>query len=143
MAVTMEHHQLKRRQIQERTERATFLSMADVQTMEAEPEQCPTTYHGMRELLRFYIKLLEVLFLPLSQHASEVRALFQELDKMATVSESLLSTMVIELLWQVVFIDARQCFSDPGPEPPKLGNVLFESNWYEIQLLCDNFGDAL
>ena len=62
LAVTMEY-QAKRRRIQERTERITFLSTADVQTMEAEPGQCPTTYHGMHELLRRYIKLLKGLVL--------------------------------------------------------------------------------
>ena len=107
MAVTVEH-QAKRHRIQERAERETFLSTADVQTMEAEPEQCPTTYHGMPALLRCYINLLEVLFLPSSRR--EVRALFQELGKLAAVYKLLSPTMVIELLWQV-FIDARQGFS--------------------------------
>ena len=117
MAVTVEH-QAKRRRIQERADRATFLSTADVQTLEAEPGKCPTTYHGMRELLRRYIKLLDVLFLPTCPHAIEVRALFQLLGQMVAVYEVLQPAMVVELLWQV-FIDARACFSHPGPLPAR------------------------
>lgn len=117
MAVTVEN-QAKRRRLQERAERATFLSTTDVQIMEEEPGQCPTTYHGMRELLRRYIKLLDTLFLPTCAHAIEVRALFQELGRMVQVYESLAPAMVVELLWQI-FIDARAFFSDTGPEPTK------------------------
>ena len=63
MAVTVEHL-AKRRHIQERDKRETFLSTADVvQTLEADPGQCPTNFHGMHELLR-RIKLLDVLFRP-------------------------------------------------------------------------------
>lgn len=114
MAVTVEH-QAKRRRIQERAERATFLSTADVQTMEAEPGQCPTTYHGMRDLLRRYIKLLDVLFSTNTPHAAEVRALYRVLGHMAAVYESIQPVMVVELLWQI-FIDARSYFSHPGPD---------------------------
>ena len=117
MAVTVEH-QAKRRRIQERAERATFLSTSDVQTLEADPGQCPTSYHGMRELLRRYIKLLDVLFLPTCPHAIEVHALFQLLGQMVAVYESLAPAMVVELLWQV-FIDARACFTHPGPMPAR------------------------
>lgn len=117
MAVTVEH-QAKCRQIQERAERATFLSTSDVQTLEADPGQCPTTYHGMRELLWRYIKLLDVLFLPTCPHAIEVRALFQLLGQMVAVYESLAPAMVVELLWQV-FIDARACFTHPGSMPAR------------------------
>jgi hypothetical protein len=127
MSVTVEH-QAKRRRIQERADRATFLSTADVQTMEAEPGQCPTTYHGMRDLLRRYIKLLEVLFLPTSAHVTEVRALFQLLGQMVQVYEALAPSMVIELLWQV-FIDARACFSDVGAGLPARSELSLTRHW--------------
>ena len=117
IAVTVER-QAKRSRIQEWADRATSLSTADVQTLEAEPGTCPTTYHGMCELLRCYIKLLDVLFLPTCPHAIEVRALFQILSQMVAVYEVLQPAMVAELLWQV-FIDARACFAHPGPLPAR------------------------
>ena len=118
MAVSVEN-QAKRRRVQEKAERATFLSTADVQTLDKEPGQCPNSYRGKRELLRRYLKLLKVLFLPMCPHALEVRALFQELvGRMMQVYKSLAPVMVGEPLWQI-FIDARACFSDIGPEPAK------------------------
>ena len=117
MAVTVEN-QAKRRRVQERAERSIFLSTVDVLTLEEDPGQCPTTYHGMRELRRRYIKLLEVLLLPRCPHVIEVRALFQELGRMVQVYESMAPALVIEVLRQV-FIDARAYFSDNGPEPAK------------------------
>ena len=61
LQVSMEQ-QTKRRKTQERAERATFLSTDDVKSLEAEPGCCPPTYYGMLNLLKRYIRLLNVLF---------------------------------------------------------------------------------
>jgi hypothetical protein len=45
----------------------------DVQTLEADPRICPSTYHGLRDLLKKYMKLLIVMLGDQCHHLQEIR----------------------------------------------------------------------
>ena len=109
--------QNKRRKIQERADRATYLSTDDVRSMEAEPGACPHGYYGMLNLIRRYIRMLTVLFGPGCVHLLEVQGVYQVLSDKAGVYETMSGELVAETLWQI-FIDAREYFSQTGPELP-------------------------
>jgi hypothetical protein len=109
--------QNKRRKIQERADRATYLSTDDVRSMEAEPGACPQSYYGMLNLIRRYIRLLTVLFGPGCVHLLEVQGVYQVLSDKSGVYETMGGELVAETLWQL-FIDAREYFSQTGPELP-------------------------
>lgn len=117
LQVSMEQ-QTKRRKTQERADRATYLSTDDVRSLETEPGFCPSSYYGMLNLLRRYIRLLTVLFGGGCAHLTEVQGVYQVLAEKAAVYESMSGELVAETLWQV-FVDARDCFSHLGPGLPE------------------------
>ena len=117
LQVSMEQ-QNKRRKVQERADRATYLSTDDVRSMEAEPGSCPVNYHGMLTLVKHYIRLLTVLFGAGCAHLLEVQGVYQVLSDKAAVYEGMSGDLIAETLWQI-FIDAREYFSQPGPVLPE------------------------
>jgi hypothetical protein len=116
LQVTMDQ-QTKRRKTQERAERATYLSTDDVRALEAEPGCCPSSYFGMLNLLRRYIRLLTVLFGAGCSHLTEVQGVYQVLAEKAAVYEVMTTEPIAEILWRV-FVDAREFFSCLGPALP-------------------------
>jgi hypothetical protein len=86
--------QTKRRKTQESAERATFLSTDDIKSLEAEPGCCPSTYYGMLNLLKRYIRLLNVLFGTRCAHLLEVQGVYQVLAKKAAVYETIRQRML-------------------------------------------------
>jgi hypothetical protein len=106
--------QAKRRKVQERASRATFLSTMDVQTLEADPGICPSTYHGLRDLLRKYMKFLSVMFGDDCQHLQEIKGIHRSLGVMVSTYEAMSPDLVVTIVWQI-FIDARSFFSHRGP----------------------------
>ncbi len=117
LQVSMEQ-QNKRRKVQERADRATYLSTDDVRSMEAEPGSCPVNYHGMLTLVKGYIRLLTVLFGAGCAHLLEVQGVYQMLSDKAAVYKGMSGALIAKTLWQI-FIDAREYFSQPGPVLPE------------------------
>jgi hypothetical protein len=106
--------QAKRRKVQERASQATFLSTMDVQMFEADPGICPSTYHGIRDLLRKYMKLLSVMFGDNCQHLQEIKGIHRTLGVMVSAYKTMSPDLVVTIVWQI-FINTRSFFSHQGP----------------------------
>ena len=89
--------QVKRRKVQERASRATFLSTMDVQTLEADPGICPSTYHGLHDLLRKYMKLLRVMFGDDCQHLQEIKGIHCSLWVMVSTYEAMSPDLIVTI----------------------------------------------
>ena len=116
LQVSMEQ-QTKRRKVQERADRATYLSTDDVRSLEGDPGCCPGSYHSMLTLIRRYIRMLTVFFGAGCTHLLEVQAVYQVLSDKSAIYEAMSNELVAETLWQI-FIDAREYFSHHGPTLP-------------------------
>jgi hypothetical protein len=86
----------------------------DVQTLEADPGICPSTYHGLRDLLRKYMKFLSVMFGDDCQHLQEIKGIHDSLGVMVSTYKAMSPDLVVTIVWQI-FIDAWNFFSHRGP----------------------------
>ena len=115
MQVSMDQ-QTKRRTMQERGERATYLSTEDVRAPEAEPGCCIASYHNMLNLLKRYIRLLTVLFGAGCSHLTEVWGVYQVLAKKGAVYESMSMELIAEILWQASVCGRQGVLQSLGSE---------------------------
>jgi hypothetical protein len=117
-------HQTKHHRIQEWVDKATFLSIANVQTLEEAELQgkCPSTYHGMCEVICRFTKMVDVLFLLTSSRIPSpvcVPCCSSSSVKMVAVYDVHQSAFVV-VLGQVHINSSRACFLHPaGPLPAR------------------------
>ena len=79
------------------------------QTLEADPGICPSAYHGLRDLLKKYMKLLTVMFGDQCHHLQEIKGIYQAIGAMISTYETMSPELVVAIVWQI-FIDARSFF---------------------------------
>jgi hypothetical protein len=111
-------HQQERNAYQDRLQKATTTTIADIEKGESSPSPAPRDYHGMLQLLSNYIRLLGVLVGTRSSHAREVIAIRRKLRERIDLYIDVGPREIIFLLW-AIFLDAREFFSHQvGPTEP-------------------------
>ena len=117
-----------------------FLSTMESQTLEADPGICPSAYHGLRDLLKKYMKLLIVMLGDQCHHPQEIRGIYRAFGAMVSTYETMSPELVVAIVWQSssmpgAFLAPRsrssgiatvigdnvnyQLFHQDGSQPPK------------------------
>lgn len=117
-----------RRRAQDRAARATQLTLHDITEMESKPGPCPTGYDGLLRQLAAYIRLLQELTGPLSNHYVETRELRRTLIEHQELYQYMTPDDVAQVLW-AVFLDARMFFSDTSQMPLPQSQLRFMRSW--------------
>ena len=103
-------HQQERNAYQERLQRATTMTLGDIEKGESSPSPAPQDYHGLLQLLSNYIRLLGVLVGTCSAHTREVIAIRRKLHKKVDLYIDVGSREIVFLLW-AIYLDAREFFA--------------------------------
>lgn len=108
-AVSQEQASFRRR-AQDRANRATFITQAELAILETRPSPCPRTYDGLLRMLLTYSRFLEVTCGPFCSHLLEVAGIRKVLCQRVAYYESMAPADVTQILWSI-FADARSFFS--------------------------------
>jgi hypothetical protein len=87
----------------------TNLTLSEVASADTSPGPIPTEYHGLVNLLHFYVGVLQTVVGERYGHYIEVRRIAAEIISQQHIFENLAAKQITSLLWQR-FMDARHSF---------------------------------
>jgi len=120
-----------RRRQAERLTRTTHLSLSDVTTADSSPDPIPTDYHGLVNLLKRYVTLLQKTVGQRCEHYLQVRRITAELNHRQQIFEGLMLRQIGSLVWQI-FMDARRFFSSGTDVRGGLPQSLLMTTYSEV-----------
>ena len=104
--------ELQRRQ--ERQDRATLLTPADIADTESAPGKAPRSYYEMLQQLMRYAKVLRVLAGNRSSHLLKVQEIIRVISRQADRFDELRPAQLLGIMW-TIHSDARSFFRDSAP----------------------------
>jgi hypothetical protein len=121
----------KRRRHEDRFSRTSTLTHAEVASAETTPNTIPSEYHGMINLLKWYVKLLQRVVGPRCGHSKLVLQITAKFNAWQHIFEALTAQQIASLLWQI-FMDARRLFSTGINGLDNLPQTLLQTIYNEV-----------